>query len=78
MLSERTPIMEEMFEEGKEAEYFSSSEEFLDKIGFYLCNGSARNRIAAAGHRRVVTSGHDVYSRMKQWLVDISDWVGYK
>jgi spore maturation protein CgeB len=74
LLSERTPIMQTLYEEGKEAEYFASSEEFLDKAQYYLKNDSARHRIAEAGYRRATTSGYDIYSRMRQWLADITQW----
>jgi hypothetical protein len=74
MLSERTKTMKKLFEEGKEAEYFSCPEEFVDKVRFYLRRAEARNRIATAGYHRVVGSGHDIHSRMRQWLEDISHW----
>ena len=67
------PILS-MFKEGKEAEYFSSSDEFLDKVRFYLKNNDARDRIAIAGYQQVITAGHDIYSRMKQWLADVTNW----
>ncbi|MCX5636888.1 MAG: glycosyltransferase [Planctomycetota bacterium] len=74
LLCERTPVMQELFVEGTEAEFFSSTRECLDKAMFYLKNDTARQKIAEAGYLRVTTSGHDIYSRMKQWLADISLW----
>jgi spore maturation protein CgeB len=74
LLSERTTVMQQLFAEGAEAEFFSSADECLEKARFYLNNDAARKRIAQAGHRRVITSGHDIYSRMKQWLADVSLW----
>jgi len=74
MLSERTHGMQELFEEGKEAEFFDSVEEFISKVRFYLRNDSARQRVAAAGRERVVRSGHDIVSRVRQWLRDIEEW----
>lgn len=74
LLCERTPVMQELFVEGAEAEFFSSTRECLDKVRFYLKNDTARKRIAQAGYRRVTTSGHDIHSRMKQWLSDITNW----
>ena len=74
MLAERTAGMQQLFEEGKEAEFFDSVEEFISKIRFYLQNDSARQRVAAAGHERVVRSGHDIVSRARQWLRDIEEW----
>ena len=66
--------MQEFYKEGKEAEFFAGPDEFLDKVQFYVRNDSARSRIAAAGYARVIASGNDVYSRMRQWLADVSDW----
>jgi hypothetical protein len=74
LLSERTPAMQEFYCEGKEAEFFESLEEFIDKVQFYLRDESARKRIAAAGYARVIASGNDIYSRMRQWLADVTKW----
>ena len=74
MLAERTAIMQMLYEEGSEAEFFSSPAEFMDKLRFYLRHEDARRRIAAAGYRRATTSGYDIYSRMRQWLADVSQW----
>lgn len=74
LLSERTPAMQELYCEGKEAEFFDDADEFADKARFYLRNETARRRIAAAGHARVKASGNDIYSRMKQWLADVTEW----
>jgi len=74
LLSERTPVMQELFAEGIEAEFFSSTDECLEKVRFYLNNDAARKQIAQAGYHRATTSGHDIYSRMIQWLTDISLW----
>ncbi|MEW6107753.1 MAG: glycosyltransferase [Nitrospirota bacterium] len=74
MLSERTRAMQDLYEEGKEAEFFSTTDEFMDKVRFYLKHENLRNQIAEAGRQRVISSGHDIYSRMKQWMADISEW----
>ena len=72
--SERTPAMQEFYCEGKEAEFFEGPEEFIDKVQFYLRDETARKRIAAAGYARVIASGNDIYSRMRQWLADVTWW----
>lgn len=74
LLSERTPPMQEFYSEGKEAEFFDSPAEFIDKARFYVNNDSARRKIAAAGYARVIASGNDIYSRMRQWLADVAAW----
>lgn len=74
LLSERTPKMVEMFEEEKEAVYFTTPDQFVDKARYYLSNTESRIRIAEAGRRRVLESGHDIYSRVRQWMEDVSRW----
>jgi spore maturation protein CgeB len=69
MLSEYSEDLASLFAEGEEAEYFRSREELLEKVGFYLRNEFARNRIARKGHERLVAGGHDVTSRMRDFLL---------
>jgi spore maturation protein CgeB len=66
--------MQEFYREGKEAEFFDSPVEFIDKARFYVNNEAARKKIAAAGYARVIASGNDIYSRMRQWLADVTRW----
>ncbi len=66
LLSERTNELMELFEEDKEAVYFSDSSELVEKVKDLLNNPEKRNAIAKAGHRRCVSDGHDVYSRMRE------------
>jgi hypothetical protein len=75
MLSERTDEMLELFNEGQEAAYFSSKEEFVDKTRYYLAHDSERQRIAANGADRVRADKHDIHSRMRQWLADVTTWM---
>jgi spore maturation protein CgeB len=51
-------LHQELFEEGKEAIFFSSDDEMLSKTRFYLANNEARERIAAAGRVRCERSGY--------------------
>lgn len=44
--------LEEMFEEDKEAVYFQTQEELLDKVLFYKKNDAKRKKIAAAAHKK--------------------------
>lgn len=68
MLAERSPEHLELFEEGKEAEYFSETAELIDKVRYYLREDRARERIAAAGHERCMRSGYDNMGCMKRML----------
>lgn len=74
LLAERTPVMTQMYKEGLEAEFFSSAKEFADKVHFYIANPRARDLVARAGRRRLLQSGHDIYSRLRGWLRDVSLW----
>lgn len=68
MLAERTPEHTQFFDEGKEAEFFSGPDEMLSKARFYLDNDAARERIAAMGRMRCLSSGYDTDSVIKKIL----------
>jgi spore maturation protein CgeB len=68
MLSERTSQMLELYQENKEAVYFSDVAELVDKAHFYLTHDEFRERIANAGKRRGLSSGYDIYRRMREWV----------
>jgi spore maturation protein CgeB len=68
MLAERTADLQNMFTEDEEACYFSSHEELVEKVRWLLANPEPRERIAAAGLRRVWADKHDVNSRAKQFI----------
>jgi hypothetical protein len=68
MLAERTDEHMALFEEGKEAEFFGSIEELIDKARFYLGQAQAREKIGRAGRERCLRSGYDNESRLREML----------
>jgi spore maturation protein CgeB len=68
LLADRTEEHQEFFEEGKEAEFFESCEELVDKVKFYCNNEPARKRVADAGRRRCTESMYAYLHRLKNAL----------
>jgi hypothetical protein len=66
MLSEHSADLEGLFEEGKEAEFFRSKRELLDKVLYYARHADEREEIARRGYERLLRDGHDVVSRARQ------------
>lgn len=70
MLHKRTSKTGDVFEEGKEAEFFGSYEEMKEKIDFYLKNDELRKKIAEAGYKKV-TGGGNLFVDRVQFIIDI-------
>jgi spore maturation protein CgeB len=68
MLAERTVEHLRLFAEGREAEYFGSAAEALEKIQYYLKNEEGRANIAQAGRARCQNSGYSHHQRLKLLL----------
>ena len=73
MLAEASEVHKELFRENEEAVFFSSKEELLDKVKYYLEAKVEREMIATGGYSRCFKSGYDHQSRMKQILFTIND-----
>ncbi|HLX61632.1 MAG TPA: glycosyltransferase [Planctomycetota bacterium] len=72
LLAERTDEQLALFEEGSEAEYFSSDDECAAKIAFYLSHDDVRTRIAGKGFERCIRSGYSYRDRMSEVLQRIA------
>ena len=68
MLSVYTEDMATMFEADKEAVYFTSKEEFVEKTKYYLEHEQQRKQIGLAGYERLMRDGHEVEDRIRQIL----------
>ncbi len=64
MLAERSHLHLNFFKEGDEADYFTSKEELLKKVKYYLNIKIDRAKIALAGYRKCYSSGYDHQSRL--------------
>jgi len=68
MLAERTRRHLELFEDGKEAIFFSSNEELLDLVKKYLSCEKGRKTIARAGREKILKSGREHKEQLKKML----------
>lgn len=64
LLAERTKRHQELFEEGVEADFFSSDQELLEKIKFYLRNLDRINAIANSGKNRCQQSKYEMQEQI--------------
>jgi spore maturation protein CgeB len=66
-LSERTPELTDLFEEGNEIACFGTPEELRNQIGFWRANPDERREIAREGFRRVKD---DTYRKRASRILD--------
>jgi hypothetical protein len=74
LLALRTPGHQACFEEGKEAEFFSSVEECAEKCRYYLEHAEERKEIARRGCERARISGYDNDTQLARVLERIGEY----
>lgn len=72
LITERTTEHQKYFKESTEIEYYSSSQELIKKIFFYLKDESARNTIAINGFNKCHNSNYSLKNRLIDILNQIS------
>jgi spore maturation protein CgeB len=72
LLADRTDEHGDLFEEGREAEFFASTEELIDKARFYCSDESARLRLAWAGFQRCIKSKYAYVYRLESVLDELA------
>lgn len=70
MMAPRTKEMEGFFVDGKEAVFWDSPADLLEKVRYYLAHDEERHAIAIAGRERVVRDGHDERARA-EFIIDL-------
>lgn len=68
MLADRTEEHLAILQEDLEAVYFSSNDEMIDKLRYYLRHDSERERIARAGYQRITSGGNTYRDRLETIL----------
>jgi len=69
LFTEWSQDLSTLFEDGKTAVLFKSTDELVERIKFYLTHPHELKQIAERGYESVYSSGHDVNSRAT-WLVN--------
>jgi hypothetical protein len=69
LLAERASRLEQNFEEGREVEFFTGVDDCARLASELLADRARRERIAAAGHARAVSSGYDNTSRLREAIL---------
>ena len=67
-LHERTESHLDIFKEGRDAAFFESRDELIDKVRYYLLHDYQRERIRQAGYYRTMSAGHTYRNRLEQIL----------
>jgi hypothetical protein len=73
LLGERTERQTNFLEEGKEAEFFDSNKEMLEKVCYYLAHDDERRVIAEKGRERCIKSGYSQRAQVQKMFLIIAN-----
>jgi len=73
MLAEYSDEHARLFEEGREAAFFRSRDDLVDRLRYYLAHEDERAAIAAAGRRRCIEGGYSHKDRVAFMLNTLFD-----
>lgn len=71
LMAERTAEHEKLFVDGKEAVFFSTDDELLDRCRYYLEHENERLQVVQAGRERCVRSGYSNYETIRSVIRQI-------
>lgn len=71
LMAERTAEHMALFKDNKEAAFFSSDEELLDKCRYYLAHPKVLHEVQEAGYARCVSSGYSNYDMVRKCFYQI-------
>jgi spore maturation protein CgeB len=74
LLCQRSALALKLFQEDREAAFFSTPDELAKKCRYYLAHENERRNIAQAGRQRCLSSKYDIVSRMEEWVSDLREW----
>jgi spore maturation protein CgeB len=66
LLNERTPEHLKLLEENRDAAYFSSKAELVEKVRYYLWRENERERIRRSGYKTITSGGNTYKDRLNQ------------
>ena len=75
LLSQFTEDSANLLTPDKEAIYFNSTAELLDKVHFYISHDLEREWIAHNGYHKIIHGGHTYIDRAKQILKWVEDFL---
>jgi len=74
MLSQHTEDLVALFKPDIEAVFFKDQKEMLNKLAALIGNNELRISVQNAGYKKVYTAGHDVKSRMSEFIHSVNEY----